>query len=121
VDYFDIPIDPIGAPRMTQRDAWKKRPVVLRYFAYRDVVRLICNTEGYSPGGEIQIEFHVPLTKGRSKQKDLIGKGHDQKPDIDNMLKAFMDCFGEDKTVWKINAKKVWGETGFIRVFRQPS
>lgn len=28
--------NPVAAPRMTQRDRWKKRPVVMRYWAWRD-------------------------------------------------------------------------------------
>lgn len=30
--------NPIAAPRMTQRDRWKKRPVVIRYWNWRDLI-----------------------------------------------------------------------------------
>lgn len=116
--YFDIPINPIGAPRQTQRDRWKKRPVVLKYHAYRDVVRLFANQAQYTISGILKIEFHIEVPKSKSgKQKQyMYGRPHDQKPDIDNLVKAFMDCFGEDKTIYQLQAVKRWSEKGFIRV-----
>ena len=32
-------VTPIGKPRMTQRDRWKKRPPVVRYHAFKDQLR----------------------------------------------------------------------------------
>ncbi|HHE6457291.1 TPA: RusA family crossover junction endodeoxyribonuclease, partial [Proteus mirabilis] len=29
-------IEPVPKPRMTQADKWKKRPPVLKYFAFKD-------------------------------------------------------------------------------------
>ena len=34
------PITPVPKPRMTRRDRWAKRPCVLRYWAFKDEVRL---------------------------------------------------------------------------------
>lgn len=118
-NYFDIPINPVGAPRQTQRDKWKKRPVVLKYHAYRDVVRLFANQNKYTLQGSLEIEFHIEVPKSKSeKQKQSMYKTpHDQKPDIDNLVKAFMDCFGEDKTLHQLKAKKLWSQKGFIRVY----
>lgn len=103
-------VDPIGKPRMTQRDKWKKRAVVERYFAYRDVVRLQANLEKFEISGELDITFHLPVTKSyKEKQKTAMhGLPHTSKPDIDNLLKAFLDCFDEDKGVHTIKAKKIW-------------
>lgn len=36
---FEYPILPVPKPRMTQRDVWQKRPVVLRYRKFCDAVR----------------------------------------------------------------------------------
>ena len=47
----------------------------------------------------------------------MAGKPHQQKPDIDNILKGFMDCLlDEDKKVWNITANKYWmiGGQGII-------
>lgn len=33
-------IEPVPKPRMTQADKWKKRPPVLKYFAFKDEVKL---------------------------------------------------------------------------------
>jgi len=33
-------INPVPKPRMTQSDKWKKRPPVLRYFAFKDECRI---------------------------------------------------------------------------------
>ena len=32
-------INPVSKPRMTQRDVWKKRPVVVKYHAFCDEMR----------------------------------------------------------------------------------
>ena len=102
-------VDPMGAPRMTQRDRWKQRAVVTRYFAFRDAVRLQGNLCGFELTGEIEITFYIPAPKDREKRRAAYdGLPHTKKPDIDNLVKAFLDCFGEDKAVHTIKAKKIW-------------
>lgn len=102
-------IDPMGAPRMTQRDKWKQRPIVTRYFAFRDAVRLQGNLCKFELPCEIEIVFYLPAPKERDKKRALYdGLPHTKKPDIDNLIKAFLDCFGEDKAVHTIKAKKIW-------------
>jgi Holliday junction resolvase RusA-like endonuclease len=103
-------IDPIGKPRMTQRDKWKKRAIVERYFAYRDAVRLQANISKYEITGTLDVTFYVPAPKSLSKKERALldGAPHTQKPDIDNLVKAFLDCFGEDKAVHTLNARKIW-------------
>jgi Holliday junction resolvase RusA-like endonuclease len=102
-------VNPMGAPRMTQRDKWKKRPIVERYFAYRDAVRLQGNLCNYELTGVIEIEFHIEAPNVKEKERTLYeGVPHTSKPDIDNLIKAFLDCFGEDKTVHTIKAIKLW-------------
>lgn len=100
-------VDPMGKPRMTQRDKWKKRAVVERYFAYRDAVRLQANLCNFELTGELEIEFHIPAPKEKNRElyRDM---PHTKKPDIDNLIKAFLDCFEEDKMIHTIKAKKIW-------------
>ena len=106
---FNVPV--MGKPRMTRADAWKRRPVVLRYWEYKDELKRQARDIGYTPEYEIDIEFHIPMPKSWSKKKmaKYAGQPHQQKPDIDNMLKGFMDCLlDEDKKVWRVKAVKKW-------------
>lgn len=109
-------ITPIPKPRMTQRDRWKKRPCVVRYHQFKDDIRasgLTVSTSG------CQLLFVMPMPKSWSKQKKEVyeNQPHEQKPDIDNLLKAVLDSlFDDDSCVWDIRATKVWGREGKIKV-----
>ncbi len=47
------------------------------------------------------------------------GKCHQEKPDTDNLIKAFLDALlMDDSRVWHISAKKYWGSNGAIVVLR---
>lgn len=68
---------------------------------------------------EIDITFHIPMSPSWSKKKraELEGKPHQQKPDIDNLLKAWMDClYRNDAVIWKVSASKLWSVKGCIEV-----
>ncbi len=107
-----IAIEPMGAPRMTQRDRWKGRPVVERYHAYKDTLRLALPS--YALPEVLRIEFHIAIPKSYSKKKrlSLYGQYHTEKPDIDNLVKAFMDTFGSDAHVAVVRAGKYWCAEG---------
>ena len=111
-----IQVDPIGKPRMTRSDKWKKRNCVMRYRAFCDTVRE--HTGGYLEDvSGLSIVFHIPMPKSWSIAKKALafGKPHTQKPDIDNMCKAFMDAIlKDDSCVHKLNASKVWASKGAI-------
>ncbi len=118
---FMVPV--MGKPRMTRADAWKKRPVVLRYWEYKDMLRRQAKEQSYTPGYQLDIDFYIPCPKSWSKKKvaQHAGKPHQQKPDIDNLLKAFMDCLlDEDKKVHTVRARKIWmiGGEGCIIINR---
>lgn len=88
------PIAAIGKVRMSQRDKWAKRPVVMRYRAYHDKVRAygVDLQEGDS------VTFWLPMPESWSKRKraECDGHLHRQKPDIDNLLGGLMDAVFED-------------------------
>jgi Holliday junction resolvase RusA-like endonuclease len=109
-------ITPMGKPRMTQRDKWKKRPVVERYFAFRDQVRL----QGIQlPEYGYYIVFVLPMPKSWSKKKkaEMDRKPHQQRPDKDNLEKALLDAvFKDDCRVWDGRVTKIWGREGKIIV-----
>jgi Holliday junction resolvase RusA-like endonuclease len=118
-----IAVEPMGAPRMTQRDRWKERAVVERYKKFKDTVRDALPAD-YRPGTVLKIEFHIAMPKSYSKKKraELAGQYHQQKPDNDNMQKAFLDIWKRDRfgkeTGWDdsvvaiIHAGKYWCSEG---------
>ena len=102
---------------MTQRDRWKKRDVVVRYYAYKDILTLMANKDNYTPPDSLGVEFYLPMPKSWSKKKKkaLLGHPHQQKPDIDNLAKAFLDCLcKEDAYVYRLQVSKFWAEEGKI-------
>lgn len=70
-------IEPVPKPRMTQADKWKKRPPVLKYFAFKDEVKLNKIT---LPESHYHIIFILPMPKSWSKTKrsEMNGKPHQQ-------------------------------------------
>lgn len=45
------------------------------------------------------------------------GQDHQQKPDVDNMIKALMDAlYAEDAHIWDLRVTKLWGESGQILI-----
>ena len=109
-------ITPVAKPRMTQSDRWKKRPCVMKYWAFKDLVRLA----GIKlPEGGSHVIFHMPMPKSWSKKKraEMDGKPHKLKIDIDNLTKALLDAiFNDDKIVWNIWVTKLWSYSGKIEV-----
>ena len=114
---FKIDITPCPKPRMTRRDKWAKRPIVVKYFDYCNRLRLIAPEIQWEG---ISITFVLPMPKSWSKKKmsEMDGKPHTQKPDLDNLLKAFADALlKDDSGLWYFRElKKVWGEKGEINV-----
>ena len=109
------PITPCPAPRMTRRDAWAKRPAVLRYFAFRDEVRL----HGVTIPDRVRIVFVLPMPASWSQKKRaaMDGEPHTVRPDLDNFCKAALDSvFDDDAHINEIHARKVWGEVGQIHI-----
>ena len=116
-----VDIDPMGKPRMTRSDRWTNkekgvgRPAVLRYFNWQD--ELLLRMPDYEVPAEFKITFYMPFPKSYSKKKreSLLGKPHKEKPDIDNLQKAFLDTLcEEDSYVWHVDASKVWSDKGQI-------
>jgi len=116
---YIIPVVPIGAPRMTKRDRWVIRPATTRYWAYRAVIQAHMNKNGWTVGTKLTITFYIPMAKTWSqKKKDIMNKMfHDQVPDTDNLIKAFLDStLSQDKKVAEIHAYKFWSVTPSIEI-----
>ncbi len=100
-DNIIISIEPMGKPRMTQRDKWKGRPVVKRYHAFKDRIRDIIpsipkdtqwlNWTSYST---------MPKSWSKKKKEEHKGQLRLSRPDRDNIDKAILDAlFKEDSHV----------------------
>ena len=120
-----IDIVPVPKPRMTQRDRWKQRPIVKKYHVFCDELRLLLPLPMRRPMlnqaiHELDLTFHIPMPEkswSKKKRAELEGKPHQQKPDIDNLLKAWMDClYRNDQVIWKVSASKLWSVKGAIEV-----
>ena len=107
-------ITPCAKPRMTRRDAWAKRPVVLKYWAFKDE----CKLKNMKLHEKMSVVFYMPMPKSWSKKKRLQMEflPHKQRPDVDNLIKGLMDILPEDSHIHNIHVKKVWAETGGISV-----
>ncbi|HCL6099552.1 RusA family crossover junction endodeoxyribonuclease [Enterobacter cloacae subsp. cloacae] len=105
---------PIGKPRMTHADKWKKCPEVMRYWAFYDHVRLlgICMPESNSYASFILL---MPKSWNKKKRAELNGQHHQGKPDLDNLMECLMEALFEDDThIWDSRVTKLWGENGQI-------
>jgi Holliday junction resolvase RusA-like endonuclease len=105
---------------MTRADAWKKRPCVLRYRRFRDQVRL---HQIRIPESGAQIVFYFPMPASWAKRKlaSMAGMPHQQKPDLDNLIKALLDAiFDDDCRVWSYAAEKRWATEGAIEITENP-
>lgn len=109
------PVPPCPKPRMTRSDKWKKRDCVMRYWAFKDEI----NAYGVKLPDSCCVVFHLPMPKSWSATRKfaMIGKPHQQKPDLDNLIKALCDALLEkDEVLWNINAKKIWSPNPGIEI-----
>jgi len=110
-----IQVIPVPKPRMTRSDKWNQRNVVMRYRTYKDELAYKTHykfKENIQKDGEMWIVFVMPLPESWPKKRKLEKNNgpHQQKPDIDNLVKGFLDAFlVEDEQVYEIHAKKLWG------------
>ena len=115
-------VEPIGKPRQTRStfSGGKKRPRIAAYHAFRDVVRL--QARGWEPGGELALRFEIAMPKSWSgvKKSRMLGVPHACRPDLDNLIKSFLDVWPEDCHVWWIQAEKCWSTSGAIIVDGEP-
>lgn len=111
-----IPVSPVPKPRMTRADRWKERPATAKYWRYKDALKAEV-TGNLEP--RFMVTFRVPMPKSWSKKKrtEMLGKPHQQKPDVDNYLKAFMDALCiDDGYIYDARTRKFWAESGSIEL-----
>ena len=119
-----LDVVPVPAPRMTQRDRWDPRPCVKRYYDFKNEVALKARRHDIklSESGNVII-FFMPMAKSWSKKKKerMAYTPHQQRPDLDNLTKAFWDALEvEDKHIWTATQAKIWAPTGGILLCNLP-
>lgn len=117
---YRLMINPRGKPRMVKSDAWKKRKVVLDYWAWKD--ELLKEAEHVCLPDlpeKFSVTFYVGMPDSWSKKKKAAhdGRPHKSKPDWDNMAKALQDCLCKsDSHVHDVHVKKRWSYNGWIKI-----
>lgn len=104
----------MGKPRMTQRDVWAKRPVVLRYRAYCDCIRRHAKQIPTNPVSLLVIAY-IPMPPSWSERKrvEMEGQIHRNKPDYDNIAKAVGDALFKDDSLLGLGVcTKFWCRAG---------
>lgn len=105
---------PLGKPRMTQRDKWKVRPCVAAYRLWADELRLAAKrTTKIRLTKPTWIDVFAFFENGKKHRTGL----HTSKPDGDNILKAVMDSlFANDELIYHASITKLWADGGQARV-----
>lgn len=124
-----IPIAAVAKPRMTQRDKWQKRPAVVRYSVWKDTMRLFLATEIIPRSYHLVCFFPMPKSWSVKRKNELRGRPHEQKPDRDNVDKAWLDMLfgtkkypgplrylGDDKIMHDGRVTKFWWDYPCIAV-----
>jgi len=123
VDSFIYKGNIVAKPRMTRSDTWKKRPCVLKYWAFKDEINIQASEQGFRLGNAYRVEFYVEMPKSWSKKKkaEMKGRPHQQRFDLDNLIKSINDCLmEEDSTIYYFVAVKRWAEESSIHIENFP-
>lgn len=109
-----IMLRPVPAPRMSKRDKWKgaQSPAVQRYVRYCEELRL----RNVVLPERFKVTFGMKSGDGQVGA-GMLGMAHSVRPDVDNLLKGFLDAIfhskgkaGGDEHIWSVWAEKVWTE-----------
>ena len=114
---MSINIQPVAKPRMTRSDRWKKRPVVLKYWQFKDALKEKAEQKNWNLSKDITIYFSIAMPKSwsKKKKKQMNKQPHQHKPDIDNLIKSVLDSLAEDDSyVYSVKAVKSWSEKGNV-------
>jgi Holliday junction resolvase RusA-like endonuclease len=115
-------ITPIPKPRMTRSDSWKKRPCVVRYWKFKDELRAVVGDSVIPHPVHLLFVLPMPDSWSLAKKTKMLGLYHRQRPDADNLWKAWNDClYDEDGHIADVRVTKVWGHKGQIIVRPLPA
>ena len=121
MDFIELDLTPVPAPRQVRSDTWKPRKSVQKYRAFRDEIRFRMKRNQIPKDVKcVEMVFVMPMAQSWSKKKKTETEGgpHRQKPDIDNLVKAFLDsvCLDDDAFIPAIKGNKILGASGRIYV-----
>ena len=108
---------------MTRRDKWLNPPrqCVAKYWLYKDQLNLLIKKMKFvMPVSDYLLEFYIqmPASWSEAQKRKFDGKPHQQKPDKDNLEKAFLDAvLPDDSKVWDGRVSKYWGRKAMIKVY----
>lgn len=75
---------------------------------------------GWRPTDELSLTFYIQMPDSWTEKKkaEMDGQKHQQKPDMDNLIKSFKDAlYREDCRVWRYGEmKKLWSRTNGLTV-----
>ena len=116
-----LKVTPVPKPRQTRADVWKKRPAVVRYRAFADKLRAEAKRTGLVPPADgMEMIFFLPMPKSWSAKKKarMQHTPHQQKPDLDNLVKAVLDSLcAEDCHIWRLSGvTKRWAHEGIVNI-----
>ena len=112
-------IIPMGKPRMTKSDKWKKRECVQKYWAFKDIMKMFLPEVKHIDPIDVSWIAYFPIPKSWSKKKRAAycGKYHRARPDRDNIDKAILDAlFENDAVVSKGTTEKRWDDGAGPRI-----
>jgi Holliday junction resolvase RusA-like endonuclease len=96
---------------MTKQDKWAKRPRVMRYKKFGQLVRLA----RVAIPQPCRVVFWMPMPKSWGARIRTVTheERHQSKPDLDNLLKGLLDAVyyqqgDADKRIWSVWAEKRW-------------
>ena len=120
IQYLKWDVTPVPKPRMTQRDKWLSPPrkPVAQYRSYKKCLQAFSLRDKYVVTNPLSLIFVIPMPASWSKKKRLsmIGQPHTDKPDLDNLIKAFKDslCENDSHIHTYDQMSKVWGTSGVV-------
>ena len=114
---IEFDIDPIGKVRMVRSDAYKKRPIVTKYWSVKEVVKMIANKNKFTLPETFWL-FSIkkmPDSWSAKKRLCMVNTPCKVKPDADNSLGSIMDFLcPKDQVIWDVRCTKIWGLKGKI-------
>lgn len=114
-----LEINPMAKPRMTIGDRAGHRPIVRKYWQWKEDITLLAAAKNITIEDELYVDFQIQIPKSWNwkLKAQMLAQPHRQRPDLDNLIKALQDALlNEDSHIYYIDAKKYWAEKGGILI-----
>lgn len=117
---MEFDIIPMPAPRQNYSERFNPTKRTQRYRKFQNLLFTLAKQKKYKLRVPLSLTFVMPMPKSWTKKKkeEMNGQPHTQRPDLDNLIKAFKDSLlREDSMVYEYGKmRKEWGEVGKIIV-----